>query len=157
MLEGHLYQLGYVCDNLEEGIAQFRGRGMTHEPHIIEVEQPVNTPAGEFVNKLRICFIWIGDLQYELIEAVTDPLGVYARANTVEGGGPIRFHQTCMRVKDWADFRARVDRQDLPVVMERDMGGDNLKFLYLDGRAKFGHYLEYTWMTDAAWDQIRAM
>jgi hypothetical protein len=37
------------------------------------------------------------------------------------------------------------------------MGGDNLKFLYLDGRAKFGHYLEYTWMTDAAWDQIRAM
>ena len=156
MFEGHLYQLGYVCDNLEEGIAQFRGRGMTHEPHIIEVEQPVNTPNGdEYINHIRLCFIWIGDIQYELIQAITDPLGVYA--NAPSNGGPIRFHQICMRVNDWTDFRARVDKQDLPVVFERDMGGDNLKFLYLDGRSRFGHYLEYTWMTDAAWDQTRAM
>ena len=28
MLEGHLYQLGYVCDDIAEGIAQFRGRGL---------------------------------------------------------------------------------------------------------------------------------
>ncbi|MBV1686830.1 VOC family protein [Novosphingobium sp. G106] len=155
MLEGHLYQLGYACDNLEEGIAQFRGRGMTHEPHIIEVEQPVNANGREYINHIRLCFIWIGEMQYELIQAIKDPLGIYA--NAPSNGGPIRFHQTCMRVKDWADFRARVDQQDLPVAMERDMGGDNLKFLYLDGRAKFGHYLEYTWMTDAAWEQTRKM
>ena len=155
MLEGHLYQLGYVCDNLEQGIAQFRGRGMTHEPRIMEVEQPVNTPKGEFVHHLRLCFIWIGEMQFELIQALTDPLGVYA--NAPSNGGPIRFHQVSYRVPNWADFRARVDKQDLPLVMERDMGGDNLKFLYLDGRSRFGHYLEYTWMTDAAWDQIRKM
>jgi hypothetical protein len=155
MIEGQFYQLGYVCDSLEEGIAQFRGRGMTHEPQIIEVQQPVDTPNGEFVNHIRLCFIWIGDVQYELIQAITDPLGVYA--NAPSNGGPIRFHQICYRVPDWADFRARVDKQDLPLVMERDMGGDNLKFLYLDGRAKYGHYLEYTWMTDAAWAQTRAM
>ena len=156
MLEGHMYQLGFVCDNLEEAIASFRGRGMTHEPHIMEVEQPVNTPdGGEVVNHIRLCFIWIGDMQYELIQPITDPLGVYA--NAPSNGGPMRFHQVCFRVKDWADFRARVDQQDLPLVMERDMGGDDLKFLYLDGREKFGHYLEYTWMTDATWDQIRKM
>jgi len=128
---------------------------MTHEPHIIEVEQPVNANGREYINHIRLCFIWIGEMQYELIQAIKDPLGIYA--NAPSNGGPIRFHQTCMRVKDWADFRARVDQQDLPVAMERDMGGDNLKFLYLDGRAKFGHYLEYTWMTDAAWDQTRKM
>ena len=155
MFEGHLYQLGYVCDNLEEGIEQFRGRGMTHDPHIIEVEQPVNTPQGEFINHLRLAFIWIGEMQYELIQPLTDPLGIYA--NCTSNGGPLRFHQICMRVADWADFRARVDQQDLPMVMERDMGEGNLKFLYLDGRSKFGHYLEYTWMTDAAWAQLRAM
>ena len=155
MLEGHLFQLGYVCDNLEEGIASFRGRGMRHEPHIMEVHQPVDTPNGEFVNHIRLCFIWIGDIQYELIQAIEDPLGVYA--NAPANGGPIRFHQVCFRVSDWADFRARVDQQDLPVVMERDMGGDNLKFLYLDARHTVGHYLEYTWMTDASWDQIRGM
>src|SRR5581483_10437802 len=117
MLEGHLYQLGYVCGDLEEGIAQFRGRGMTHEPHVMEVEQPVNAPDGrEVINHIRLCFIWIGEMQYELIQPLADPLGVYALANTVPGGGPLRFHQVCFRVKDWADFRARVDKQDLPLV-----------------------------------------
>jgi hypothetical protein len=158
MLEGHLFQLGYVCDDIEEGIAQFRGRGMTHEPHIMEVQQPVKAPDGrEVVNHIKLCFIWIGEIQYELIQAITDPLGIYANANTVPGGGPIRFHQTSTRIADWEDFRARVDQQDLPVAMEWDMGPGKLKFLYLDGRAKFGHYLEYTWMTDEAWEQTRKM
>ncbi|PEQ11822.1 hypothetical protein B2G71_15385 [Novosphingobium sp. PC22D] len=155
MIEGHLYQLGYVCDDIEEGIAQFRGRGMTHEPRVIEVDQPVDSPRGEVVNRMKLAFIWIGEMQYELIQPLTDPLGIYG--NCVSNGGPLRFHQTCARVSDWSDFRARVAKQDLPVAMERDMGGDALKFLYLDARPLVGHYLEYTWMTDAAWDQIRAM
>ena len=157
MIEGKFYQLGYVCDNLEEGIAQFRGRGMTHEPHIIEVDQPVNSPTGEVINKLRLCFIWIGDVQYELIQPLTDPLGIYA--NAPSNGGPIRFHQICMRVEgSWEDFLARTKAQDLPVVMWRDMGGgDSLKFLYIDARSTMGHYLEYVWCTDEAWEQTRAM
>jgi hypothetical protein len=60
-----------------------------------------------------------------------------------------------MRVPDWAEFRASVDKQDLPLVFERDLGAGELKFLYLDGREQFGHYLEYTWMSDAAWEQSR--
>jgi Glyoxalase/Bleomycin resistance protein/Dioxygenase superfamily len=156
MIEGKFYQLGYICDNLEQGIAQLRGRGMTHEPQIIEVDQPVDSPSGEVINKLRLAFIWIGDVQYELIEAVTDPLGIYA--NCQSNGGPLRFHQICMRIEGtWEGFLERVKAQDLPLVMWRDMGGDNLKFAYLDARSTLGHYLEYTWMTDAAWDQIRAM
>jgi hypothetical protein len=155
MFEGHLYQLGYICDDINEGIDQFRGRGMTHEPMVMEIEQPVDSPRGEVVNKMKLAFIWIGDMQYELIQPIADPLGIYG--NCVSNGGPLRFHQTCVRVPDWAEFRARVAQQDLPVAMERDLGGDNLKFLYLDARKQVGHYLEYTWMTDAAWDQIRAM
>ena len=93
MLEGHLFQLGYVCDDIEEGIAQFRGRGMTHEPMVLEVKQPVIGPDGkEVINHIKLCFIWIGEIQYELIQAITDPLGVYA--NAPSNGGPIRFHQT---------------------------------------------------------------
>lgn len=54
-------------------------------------------------------------------------------------------------------FRAAVDRQDLPVVMERDLGPEKLRFLYLDGRKMFGHYLEYTCMPDAIWHQLQSM
>src|ERR1700712_4917693 len=153
MLEGQFYQLGFVCDNLEEAIESFRGRGMTHEPHIMEVEQPVDTPGGEVVNKMRLCFIWIGDLQYELIQPIEDPLGVYA--NAPANGGPIRFHQVCFRIKDWADFRARVDQQDLPVVMERETGVDKVQFLSFGGGENFAHYPDYPWMPAAAGDRSR--
>ena len=62
-----------------------------------------------------------------------------------------------MRVDDWDAFRARVARQDLPVVMERATEGDALKFLYLDAREFCGHYLEYVWTTDERWAAMRAM
>ena len=55
-----------------------------------------------------------------------------------------------------ARMTARVDRQDFPIAMERGTG-EGLKFLYLDARKVFGHYLEYTWMPDAMWEQIRGM
>jgi hypothetical protein len=62
-----------------------------------------------------------------------------------------------MRVQgSWEHFLARTKAQDLPVVMWSDKGGDNLKFLYIDARSTMGHYLEYVWMTDAQWAQIRA-
>jgi hypothetical protein len=154
MLEGQHYQNAYVCDDIEASIALFRGRGMTREPVIIPVEQTVDTPTGPKLVKNRICFIWIGNLQYELIEVIADEVGIYA--NCQANGGPLKFHHVCMRVPDWDDFRARADAQDFPIAMERG-AGDGLKFLYLDARKVFGHYLEYTWMPDAMWDRIRAM
>ncbi len=153
MLLGHHYQNGYVCDDIEAGIAAFRGRGLTRTPSIYDIDQPIDTPNGEVINSLKLCFIWINDLQYELIQPVSDPLGVYG--NCQSNGGRLRFHHICMRVPDWAEFRASVDKQDLPLVFERDLGVGELKFLYLDGREQFGHYLEYTWMSDAAWEQSR--
>ena len=158
MLEGMHYQNAYICDDLEAGIALFRGRGMTKEPIIIPVDQTVQTPEGPKRQKGRICFIWIGDLQYELIENEIDEVGIYA--NCLSNGGPLRFHHICFRIDDWEDFRARVNEQEFPVATERDLTGEDpngLKFLYLDARKVFGHYIEYTWMPEAMWQQIRAM
>ena len=156
MLEGQFYQNAYVCDNIEAAIDLFRGRGLTKEPIIIPVDQQVMTPDGLKRQKSRICFIWIGDLQYELIESEIDEVGLYA--NCAPNGGPMRFHHICFRIDDWNDFRARVDQQEFPVAMERT-GADpsELQFLYLDARNVFGHYIEYTWVPEAMWQQIRAM
>jgi hypothetical protein len=96
---------------------------------------------------------WLNGLQYELIEPELDEAGVYA--NSAGKEGPIRFHHICMKVENWDDFRSRVSQQNFPLALEG--GGDDLKFLYLDARKVFGHYLEYVWMTDATWDQLKAM
>jgi Glyoxalase/Bleomycin resistance protein/Dioxygenase superfamily len=155
MIEGFHFQNAYVCDDIEEGIALLKARGHDRPVQIIDVNQPIKARTRHVVIKSRICFIWAENLQYELIQVLEDPIGIYA--NCVSNGGPLRFHHTCMRIAEWHAFRARVDHQDLPLALERDGNDDALKFLYLDGRKVFGHYLEYTWMTDQRWNQIRAM
>lgn len=155
MLVGKHYQNGYVCNDIEAAIAVFRARGLKKEPMIIPVDQMVDTPDGPKRHKLRICMFWLNGVQYELIEPEIDETGHYH--NAPDNGGAMRFHHICLRVDDWDAFRKAVDEQDLPVVFERDLGPDALRFLYLDGRKAFGHYLEYTCMSDATWDQISRM
>jgi len=155
MLVGRHYQNGYVCDDIQQAIALFRPRGLDRDPMVIPVEQQVQTPAGPKQQRLKICMFWLNGVQYELIQPIVDEAQVYA--NAPANGGPIRFHHICLKVDDWDTFRAAVDEQDFPVVMERDLGPDKLRFVYLDARKAFGHYLEYTCMPDAMWEQMQAM
>ena len=146
MITGHHYQNAYICDDIEAAIAAFAGRADIGKVAPFDVDQQLWTPEGMKRVATKLAFIWIGDLQYELIQVVADETGLYS--NYKDNGGLLHFHHVCMRVPDWDEFRAAVARQDLPVVLERANDGDQLKFLYLDGRKFCGHYLEYTWMTD---------
>lgn len=152
MLVGQHYQNGYVCDDIEAAIAVFRARGLEKDPMIIPVDQMVDTPDGPKRHKLRISMFWLNGVQFELIQPEIDETGHYG--NAPANGGPMRFHHICLRVPDWDAFRKAVDEQDLPVVFERDLGPDALRFLYLDGRKAFGHYLEYTHMSDEMWERM---
>ncbi|MFD1959728.1 hypothetical protein ACFSHP_12950 [Novosphingobium panipatense] len=157
MLEGLHYQNAYVCDELEAGIDLFAAAGWKRTLSSFRSTRR-SSRRGPKRQKGRICFIWIGDLQYELIENEIDEVGLYA--NCLSNGGPLRFHHICFRVPDWADFRSRVDAQEFPVAMERGLSAEaegGLKFLYLDAREVFGHYIEYTWMPEPMWQHIRAM
>jgi Glyoxalase/Bleomycin resistance protein/Dioxygenase superfamily len=151
MLEGWHYQNAYVCDDIEAAIASFRGRTDIGDIPIIDIDQTISTPDGPKRVASRLAFIWIGDLQYELIQIIDDQTGIYA--NCQSNGGPLRFHHICMKVDEWDGFRARIAAQDLPVVMERD-NDEQLKFLYLDARPFCGHYLEYVWTTPERWIQM---
>jgi len=155
MLVGEHYQNGYVCDDIDAALAVFKARGLDKDPTIIEVDHMVDTPDGPKRHKLRICMFWLNGVQYELIEPQIDETGHYANAPT--NGGPMRFHHICLRVPDWDEFNLQVKEQDLPVVFGRDSGPGQLSFMYLDGRKAFGHYLEYTYVPDAMWQQINAM
>ena len=155
MLEGKHYQNGYVCDNIEVCIAEFKRRGLNKNPMIIPVDHMVDTPDGPKRQKSRIAMFGHNGIQYELIEVEIDETGAYANAQG--NGGPMRFHHICLRVDNWDAFRKRVAEQELPVAFERASGPGALSFLYIDARSSFGHYLEYTCMPDAMWEQISAM
>jgi hypothetical protein len=152
MFTGHHFQNAYIVDDVEAAITVFAGRADIGPVVPFDVEQQLWTPDGVKRVATRLAFLWIGDLQYELIQVVTDETGIYA--NYKDNGGIMHFHHSCTRVPDWEVFREAIATQDLPVVLERANEGDQLKFLYLDGREICGHYLEYTWMTDDMWPRL---
>jgi hypothetical protein len=150
MLEGMHYQNAYVTRDIVKAIATFKARANIRKLMEYAGTTEVTTPAGRGTQTNKLAFIWVGDLQYELIEPVSGAVDLYRNALPADDS-PL-FHHICMRVDDWGDFRARVDKQSLPVVLEG--GTDSLKFLYLDARQHLGHYLEYTWMTPERWNQL---
>lgn len=150
MFEGRHYQNAYITRNIGKAIESFRARSADKDVITFEASVPLWTPKGSGIAVSKLAFIWIDDLQYELIQPVSGLVDIYAEE--LLAGDSLKFHHSATRVADWADFRARVDRQDLPVVLEG--GGDLLKFLYLDAREVVGHYLEYAWMTPERWTSL---
>ncbi len=152
MITGHHWQNAYICPDIEAALGEFGQRADIGDVPIHDIEQSLWTPHGMKRVVTRLAFVWIGDMQNELIQPIDDETGIYA--NYQNNGGIMHFHHACSRVPDWDEFRAAVDNQDLPVVLERAIEGDLLKFLYLDGRDFCGHYLEYIWATNERWLQM---
>ena len=150
MIEGRHFQNAYLTRNLRSAIELFEARADIRKLLQFEATTEVMTPSGPGICTNKLAFIWIGDFQYELIEPVSGSVTLYLEQLPADDS--LRFHHVCMRVDDWSEFRARVDRQPYPVAIEG--GNDALRFLYLDAREFLGHYLEYVWMTPERWTQV---
>ncbi len=147
MLEGRHYQNAFITRDIEKAIEAFRTRAGVENVMRYEGPVEITTPKGRGAAVNKLAFIWVDNLQYELIQPVSGLVDVYT--DELPADDSMRFHHICMRVDDWDTFRAKVERQRYPVVLEG--GGDALKFLYLDARDFLGHYLEYVWMTPERW------
>ncbi|MFT4011806.1 MAG: VOC family protein [Paracoccus sp. (in: a-proteobacteria)] len=150
MLEGFHFQNAYVTRDLAGGIRKIEAMASVRKKILFETVLSVKTPEGNASLGVNAALLWVGNLQYELIEPRGGDLDVYTQALPEDDG--IRFHHICMRVPDWDAFRARVDLQSMPLVMEGET--QQVKYLYLDARASLGHYLEYYWTSDAHWSNM---
>lgn len=147
MLLANHYQNAYVTRDIEKALDIFRERCGVVDPRYFQAEVEVTTPNGKGVAVNKVAFIWIGSLQYELIEPVSGPVDIYRDALPAQG---MRFHHICMRSHDWSATLAEVERQKLPIVYRGDTSS-GLKFIYADARDTLGHYLEFTWVPPAVW------
>jgi hypothetical protein len=150
VLIGSIYQNAYVTRNMEKAFAAFAADADARSAVHFDATTEVLTAEGRKPHVLKLAFIWVGDFQYELIEPVSEAAPLFGP--WLPDGDEIRFHHSCARVPDWDSFRERVGQTPYPVVLEG--GGDDLKFLFLDTRDLLGHYMEYTWMTEASWQRI---
>jgi len=150
MLEGRHYQNAYITRDIAKAIDLFHTHTDVKDASHFDASVEVTTPTGRGVATMKLSFIWINDLQYELIEPVSGLVDLYRDA--LPEDDRMLFHHTCMRVDDWDVFRENVNRRGAPVVLEG--GDDQLRFLFLDAREFLGHYLEYTWMVPERWTQL---
>jgi hypothetical protein len=149
MYEGRHFQNAYVTRDIEKWVAHFEENAQIDRLLRHEGTTVVDVYGVPATQTCKLAFLWIGGLQYELIQPVDGKVEIYSDGLPADDG--LAFHHICTRIDDWDDFRARVAEQPLPIVLERDSEGPGLKFLYLDARATVGHYLEYVWMSDAQW------
>lgn len=150
MLEGHHYQNAYITRDRDKWIDHFNRTAKVDKVLTHEGTTPVMTPDGPGEQTCKLGFVWVGDLQYELIQPIGGDVGIYSDVLPEDDG--LKFHHVCMRVNDWDDFRARAAAGAHPIVLEG--GHDHLRFLYLDMRDTLGHYCEFTWMRDAVWESM---
>lgn len=150
MITGRHFQNAYITRDIRKSLEMFKGRADVRKIIEYEGSNEVMTPSGPAVQTNKLAFIWVGDLQYELIEPVSGQVDIYRDAMPTDDS--LQFHHVCARIDDWDSFRAQVDRQPYPVVIEGN--SEALKFVYLDAREFLGHYLEYVWMTDERWGQM---
>ncbi|MFT5482813.1 MAG: hypothetical protein ACI9GW_001467 [Halieaceae bacterium] len=153
MLEGQHFQNAYITRDIEKTLQSFRDRCGTENVRSFEVEVEVSTPKGQGKAIIKLAFIWVNNLQYELIEPVSGQVNIYK--DDLPDDDSLKFHHVCMRVDDWDDFRSRIEEMGYPIVLEGS--SDQLKYVYLDARDFLGHYLEYTWMSPERWQQLRGL
>ncbi|MET0179275.1 MAG: VOC family protein [Novosphingobium sp.] len=149
MLVGRHYQNAYVTRDIAAATARFRRDAEVRTVLETEVTVELWTPAAQGKGTQKLAFIWIEDLQVELIQpGKGDVLALYRDA--LPDDDSVRFHHICNRVDDWDAFSARLAKQPFPVVLKGGTPGF-LEFVYLDTREWLGHYLEYVWMVDERW------
>ncbi|WP_417621307.1 VOC family protein [Parasphingorhabdus sp.] len=152
MAIGQHYQNAYVTRDVDKAVAGFRQWADTRLILETEVEVKLWTPEGEGTGVQKLAFVWVEDLNYELIEPKSgDVLKIY-QEGLPEGDG-LAFHHVCHRVDDWDETMAHIEKNPFPVVLK---GGtpDMLQFCYVDTREWLGHFTEYIWANPERWQQL---
>ncbi|MCJ8159793.1 VOC family protein [Sphingomonas sp. LaA6.9] len=149
MITGRHYQNAYVTRNVDKAVASFKQFADIRA--LMEIEVPVQlwTPQGEGTGVQKLAFVWVEDLNFELIEPKEgEALAIYRDALPADDS--LKFHHVCHVVDDWDELMGKVAKQPFPIVLKGGTPG-MLQFLYLDAREWLGHYIEYVWMVPERW------
>ena len=149
---GKHYQNAYVTRNVDKAVESFRQFAETRLILETEVDVALWTPEGEGRGVQKLAFVWVEDLNYELIEPKSgDVLKLYREA--LPEGDELSFHHVCHRVDDWAEVTGWIDSHPFEVVLRGGTEG-MLQFCYVDTRPWLGHFTEFIWAVPERWGQL---
>lgn len=157
-LKGHM-QNAYVTHDIDKAVEIVGNRYGLEQWQRVEPDMVVKTVHGDKPLVCRVASAWAGGLNIELIEPVSGFVDHYVSMLPADRHDAVpRFHHVSLRRDDEAEMRAEIVRLGLPLAFEGPVAiKDNipsLVFIYLDGRASLGHYVEFTWKSPEAWQFV---
>jgi hypothetical protein len=157
-LRGHM-QNAYVTHDLDRAMEMVADRFEVERFDRFDPDMVVRTVSGERPLRTRVASFWAGGLNVELIEPVSGYVDHYlAMLPQDRSDATPRFHHISLRRDDEAAMREEIARLGLPLAFEGPVTIKgpipSLVFVYLDGRAVLGHYVEFTWKSPEAWKLV---
>ena len=154
-LRGHM-QNAYVTHDLDKAVEIVGDRlGIeTFDRH--EPDMTVNTVHGERSMHLRVASAWVGGLNLELIQPMSGYVDHYRSLLPSDSGDATpRFHHVSLRRDDPEEMEEEITKLGFPLAFEGPLSIKakipSIKFVYLDARPVLGHYIEFTWKSEAGW------
>ena len=154
-LTGHM-QNAYVTHNLDRAVELVGNQYGVEKFDRFDPDMTVQTLQGPQPLACRVASFWAGGLNVEIIEPVSGYIEHYTNMLPADRQDATpRFHHISLRRDDEAEMRAEIARLGLPLAFEGPLSIrqaiPSLVFVYLDGRASLGHYVEFTWKSPEAW------
>lgn len=145
---GGFRQMAYITTDLARAIGVFRDTYGV--PSFFEVEADIRVDyrgaPGDL--KLRFAVVDLLGMQIELIEPRPGCIDLYTEGLPRDGSFAIVPHHIAITFTGdaarWRGWRAELATQGREVAMEGRVGED-AGFMYVDDRARLGHYVEYIW------------
>jgi hypothetical protein len=157
-IKGHM-QNAYVTHDIDKAVEMVGNQYDLTEWQRIEPDMVVKTQDGDRPLVVRVASTWAGGLNLEFIQPVSGYVDHYVSMLPSDRNDAVpRFHHISLRRDDEAEMRAEIARLGLPLAFEGPVSIKDkipsLVFVYLDGRASIGHYVEFTWKSPEAWEFV---
>lgn len=147
------YQNGYVTHDLDRAMA-LAGQSLGLGPFtFFDVEMILSTASGDQISRVRVATAWAGAMQVELIQPVSGYVDPYLHVLPLDPDDAVpRLHHVAMRRNDPLAMRREAEGMGLPIAFESESGG--IGCIFIDARARLGHFLEFVTATDAGWEML---
>ena len=153
------FQNAYVTHDLDKAMEIIGNRFDVQHFDRFDPDMTVMTPDGPRPMVNRVASFWAGMLNVEIIQPVSGAIEHYLTMLPEDRTDAVpRFHHVAVRRDDEADMRKEIAALGLPLAFEGPLSIKDaipsLVFVYLDGRASIGHYVEFTWKSPEAWQFV---
>src|ERR1700755_319707 len=116
------YQNAYITRNMATALPRFCKHFGIQPSDTMQYEGqvPIRTPNGEGLAHQKIVLVWIGGLQYELIEPMGGMVDLYR--NELPADDALKFHHIAVRSNNWDETCAQLAKEGRSIAQEGESG-----------------------------------